>query len=408
MLNLKREPTETETQYGWRLYTYLKSGELTWQELADLMNRDCRADESEYRTESAYRKPLQGAQKYWDEVFSKMVTDKDILKDIEVERRELDKARKKLQTEKIEYNRWLREEAREEMIWEQICDSISKLSPITIPELKNFELSSDNSEERGTVLCLADAHFNTEFEIKGLFGEALHSYSPEIFYQRMWYLRDKLREICKREKILKLHIFGLGDDNDGLLRLTDNLFKLRWGVIDSTIVYAEFMSNWLNEVSRFVNIELQMVEDSNHNQLRLCSAPKNAFKDENLSKIIIHIIKCRLRDNPRITIIQNPTGYIYANVVGYNLIGIHGETKSLKTTIDDLSRLYKTQIHYVIGGHKHHSEEFGTDCEGISVGSIIGIDDYSVNIMRSANASSTLLIFEKGRGLVTKHTIKLN
>jgi hypothetical protein len=407
-LNLKREAHETEIQFGWRLYTYVKNGQLTWQELADLMNRDCRTDESEYRTESAYRKPLQGAQKYYDEIFSKMTSDNDILCDIEAERRELDKARKKLQTEKIEYNRWLREEAREEMIFEKIRESISQLTPISVPKLRERDISTDNPDERGAVLCLADAHFNTEFEIRGLFGEIINSYSPEIFYQRMWYLRDKLQEICKREELSKLYIFGLGDDNDGLLRLTDNLFKLRWGVIDSTIVYAEFMANWLNEVSKFVNIELQIVEDSNHNQLRLCSAPKNAFKDENLSKIIIHIIKCRLQGNPRITVVQNPTGYVYAKVAGYNLLGIHGETKSLKLAIDDLSRLYKTQIQYVIGGHNHHSEEFGSDCEGISVGSIIGIDDYSASIMRSSNASSTMLIFEKDRGLVTKHTIKLN
>ena len=36
------------------------------------------------------------------------------------------------------------------------------------------------------------------------------------------------------------------------------------------------------------------------------------------------------------------------------------------------------------------------------------IDDYSTSLMRSSNASVTMLIFEEGNGLVTKHTIKLN
>ena len=327
----------------------------------------------------------------------------DACRELDVKRREIEKERKKLQTDKLEYNRWLRENAREEMVYEKIADSISNLSPINVPAVRNVVESN-----RGAVLCLADAHFNTEFEIKGLFGEVLNSYSPEIFYQRMWYLRDKVKEICERENITSLHIFGLGDDNDGLLRLTDNLYKLRWGVIDSTLIYADFMANWINEVSKFVNVDLQMVEDSNHNQLRLCSAPKNAFKGENLSKVIIHTIKTRLQDNPCVTITQNPTGYIYANVVGYNLMGIHGEVKSLKTAIDNLSRLYGLRVDYLIGGHKHHAEEYGFDCEGISVGSIIGIDDYSTSLMRSSNASATMLIFEEGNGLVTKHTIKLN
>lgn len=354
-------------------------------------------------SESCFRKAWQ----YFDRMYTAckdIFSDgDDVCKEIDVKIRELEKERKKLQTDKLEYNRWLRENAREEMVYEKIADSISNLSPIDVPTLRDVVKSN-----RGAVLCLADAHFNTEFEIKGLFGEVLNSYSPEVFYQRMWYLRDKVKEICEREDITSLHIFGLGDDNDGLLRLTDNLFKLRWGVIDSTLIYADFMANWINEISKFVNVELHMVEDSNHNQLRLCTAPKNAFKGENLSKVIIHTIQTRLRDNPCVTVIQNPTGYIYANIVGYNLMGIHGEVKSLKTAIDNLSRLYSLRVDYLIGGHKHHAEEYGFDCEGISVGSIIGIDDYSTSLMRSSNASATMLIFEEGNGLVTKHTIKLN
>ena len=370
-----------------------------WNKIRDILNTRLKKDYNE----STYRKKYQS---YCDMKLACKDIDPDFTGDtteVDVQKRELEKERKKLQTEKLEYNRWLRENAREEMIYEQINDGINKLIPLEIPEQRAIK-----EQNREAVLCLADAHFNTEFEIKGLFGEVLNSYSPEIFYQRMWYLRDKVREICERENMSVLHIFGLGDDNDGLLRLTDNLFKLRWGVIDSTLVYADFMANWINEISKFVDVKLQMVEDSNHNQLRLCSAPKNAFKGENLSKVIIHIIKSRLKDNPCVSITQNPTGYIYENILGYNLMGIHGEVKSLKEAIDNLSKLYGLRIDYLIGGHKHHSEEYGFDCEGISVGSIIGIDSYSTHLMRSSNASATMLIVEEGNGVVTKHTIKLN
>jgi hypothetical protein len=370
-----------------------------WNKIRDILNTRLKKNynESTYRKRFCAYVEMKNACKEIDPDFTGDTTD------VMVQKRELEKERKKLQTDKLEYNRWLRDNAREEMVYERIADGIANLTPIDVPSPRSI---AENN--RGAVLCLADAHFNTEFEIKGLFGEVLNSYSPEIFYQRMWYLRDKVKEICERENITSLHIFGLGDDNDGLLRLTDNLFKLRWGVIDSALIYADFMANWINEVSKFVNVDLQMIEDSNHNQLRLCSAPKNAFKGENLSKVIIHTIKTRLQDNPCVTITQNPTGYIYANVVGYNLMGIHGEVKSLKTAIDNLSRLYGLRVDYLIGGHKHHAEEYGFDCEGISVGSIIGIDDYSTSLMRSSNASATMLIFEEGNGLVTKHTIKLN
>lgn len=68
----KKNVNETEAQYSWRLFSYLKKGEINWEELADYMNQECRSDESEYRTSCAYRKPLQSAEKYYNEVFSKL------------------------------------------------------------------------------------------------------------------------------------------------------------------------------------------------------------------------------------------------------------------------------------------------------------------------------------------------
>lgn len=71
MNRYKKEVNETETQYSWRLFSYLKNGEFGWEKLADYMNRECRVDESEYRTSCAYRKPLQSAERYYNEVFCK-------------------------------------------------------------------------------------------------------------------------------------------------------------------------------------------------------------------------------------------------------------------------------------------------------------------------------------------------
>lgn len=42
--------------------------------------------------------------------------DDSYFKELQIQKRELEKTRKKLQTEKIEYNRWLREDARDEML----------------------------------------------------------------------------------------------------------------------------------------------------------------------------------------------------------------------------------------------------------------------------------------------------
>lgn len=69
MINLTRLEGENEYQYIWRIAKYVENGRLTWQGLADAVNREFRCDESEYRCESAYRKPYQGAKAYYENVF---------------------------------------------------------------------------------------------------------------------------------------------------------------------------------------------------------------------------------------------------------------------------------------------------------------------------------------------------
>lgn len=57
-----------------------------------------------------------------------------------IQMRELQKERYKIQTEKLELNRWLRENARDELIVEHICQAVEKLEPLVIPDPIHTEL----------------------------------------------------------------------------------------------------------------------------------------------------------------------------------------------------------------------------------------------------------------------------
>ena len=329
--------------------------------------------------------------------------DDEYFKELQVQKRELQKERKKLQTEKLEYNKWLREDARDELIMEKICNSINNLEPMDIPTY-----IEPKHNIRGFVLAYGDEHFGVEYELKGLFGDIINSYSPEIFEERMWDLFNQVVEIIQKENIDILHVFNMGDFNDGILRVSQ-LMKLRYGVIDGTIKYADFISNWLNELSKYVRIKYQST-NGNHSELRMLGQPKGTFTEDNMGKVVSEFIKIRLKDNPNFTYIENPTGFIYAQVACNTILGIHGEVKNMKTAIDEFSRIYNVPIQYLLAGHLHHNktEEIGVNNEVINVGSIIGIDDYSLSLRKTANASAKLLIFEQNKGKICEYTLKLN
>lgn len=378
----------------------LNDPSIEWQDIADLR--------SEYTGEDEHRDTIRKGAKlfyeYLEAGWVKNPAECSVVSPskVAVQICELQKERCKIQTEKLEFNRWLRENARDELIVEHICQAVEKLEPLAIPNPIHTDLS-----DREGVLVFGDEHYGTEFEIQGLHNEIINSYSPDIFESRMWNLLEQTISITTKEGFSKIHVFSMGDFEDGLLRVKQ-LMQLRYGVVEGTVRYADFISNWLNELSKYVEVEFQTTS-GNHTELRMLGQPKGTFTKENMSLVVDAMITTRLANNPNFTFVKNPTGYIFADILGYKLLGIHGEVKSMEQAIKDFSQMYRVQLDFLIAGHKHHSrsETVGINQEVINVPSIIGVDDYSLSIHKMSNAGATFLVFEKGKGKVIEYAIKL-
>ena len=371
----------------------------SWQDVANVINELTGNDYGE----STYRKKYQAFQKMLSANQSKFVDSDAQLQEIQVQKRELEKAKVKLQTEKLEYARWIREEARDELIIEKICESIASLPSLEIPQ---YIQPVHNT--RAYALVFGDEHYGAEFEIKGLFGDVLNAYSPEIFEERMWSLFNQTVEIIQKENIDTLNVFSMGDFGDGCLRVSQ-LMKLRYGVVDGTIKYADFICNWLNELTKYTRVKFQMT-NGNHTELRMLGQPKGTFTEDNMGKVVSEFIKTRLKDNDNFTFIDNPTGYIYAQLACHTILGIHGEVKNMENAIKEFSKIYSVPIDYLLAGHLHHSriEEVGMNSEVINVPSVVGVDPYSLSLNKTSNASGKLLVFEQTKGKVCEYTLKLN
>lgn len=398
------QPNESPKAYRIRLYKNKVLYGLSNDEIGKLCNNAFGVE----WTESAHRKKTQNYLKGYNDAKNELGSaDQQIQNMIEENKRlkrEAEKELKKVQTEKLEYNKWLREEARDELITEKIIETIGKLQPLLSPEYIK-PIHSNNSH----LLCFADCHYSIEFTIKDLFGNIINEYSPEIFEKRMWDLFNQIVELVNEKQIKELSIWELGDGIQGLLRLNSQLMQLRYGVIDSAINYGHFLSNWLNKLSAYVRINFQMVMDSNHNQLRLLGAPKNSFSEENMSKVIMLVIKLELANNPNITIIENPTGLNFGQFSTYQVLGIHGEVKNLSNALGNYTRVYKTPIEYIIGAHVHHvvSNEVGINQEAISIRSMIGVDPYGMSLQCTSNAGASLFEFEQFKGLTCEYRLKV-
>lgn len=395
----KRLSGETENGYIYRICSN-KEAIGTWYDVADILN----AELGREWNESAYRKKYQSGKAFLEEKEDELFESESYIEKMRKEREELQRERIKLQTEKLEYNKWLREHARDELFEEKIVNSIYEVLG-TVPSPK--AIPSEKSE-RCAVLALADQHYAKQFTIKNFKGEIINEYSPEIFEERMNRLLGDVIEYCDKEDIKYLKVFTLGDCLDGLLR-NSQIWSLRYSVTDAAIKYADYMAKWFMELSNHVGVEVHSAL-GNHTELRLLDGRKGEHLSDNMEKVVNRIIQVYNKDNPNFELIENESGYIFTEAAGFNLMGIHGEVSDPAKAISEFSDLYDTKIEWLIYGHLHHAsfKNCGVRRGIIGVGSIMGSDDFSMKIRRSADASASLIIFEKGKGKVDEHTFVLN
>jgi hypothetical protein len=335
------------------------------------------------------------------------ITDNDVLKQLEQLKLDIQKEKYKVQTEKIELNRWVREQSRMELFEEKILDAIkSRDKQIEVPKILMDNKSYDNE----MILSIADQHYGAEFEVKGMFDETINEYNPEIFERRMWNVLGKTVRYAEKNGFKKVHILDLDDSIDGLLHISQ-LSTLRYGVVDSVIGYADFMETWINELSKYLFVDMSRVK-GNHNDLRLLTGKKGDTPNENSSKIITHFIGKGLKNNKNVLIQgYNSVGCVYRNIAGFDVLATHGQDErgNLEQAFKNYMLAYKINIDYLYTGHLHSTmiKEIGVNKEFIQTPSIMGVNDFSLGIKKTANAGAKITVLSKGEGRTDEHNIIL-
>ncbi len=396
----KRKSEESTTDYLLRLTEIKleeKPDDLDWSDIVKYCGFDCHYD--------SLRKALQPGEyggyaiyKYLkSKLVDKVITDDDMLKEIETSKREIYKERQKLRDEKNEYNTWLKEQSRLELFFERIDEAVDKLilkKPRHIPELIN------HAENNSKIICsFADPHYGVDFEIRGFNDEIINKYNPDILKKRMWILRDELLEFCKINNCQNVSIVDLGDSIEGILHISQ-LKSLRGNIVDDIMDYAEFIADWLENLSDKIYIDFYTSE-GNHSDLRLLTGSKGDFPHENLEKIYSRTIQRILHKNHNIKIHKSLNGLNYFNVNGFNILTAHGSNeKNIKNSIKEYEDTYNIKVDYMLVGHLHckYEIEVAKDKEVIQVRSIMGVNEYSFNLRKTSNAGAIMFTVHEGCG----------
>lgn len=395
-MKIERKSDESYLSFVERATSALSDGLIDYQQWGRaIVGEDLYSEENTRRIAKFFNQFIQNLEN--DEI--KNIDDVDKIDKIKKETEELIKERKKLQVINSELQEKYRIISRNELFNEKIIDAIKNLKPLKIKRIP-----VTYPVENTGLLLIADQHYDSNFELKGLFGEVINKYNKEIFKERMEHLLGMMEN--DRFDYDKLVIVSCGDALEGMLRMS-SLQKLRGNVIDDAIEFGEYMANWLCAAERRLGVPIVFnIISGNHDIVRNLTQ-KPEFPEETLAKVIHEVIDLRIKiakleanlSEDSIEIVVEPYSDVYYTTIhGNNIMVAHGEN-NLEDLINYYENYYGVEIDTLYGAHLHKNESKPTgvaetgDREVIRVPSICGTDSYAKKLLKHSRAGAYFALY---------------
>lgn len=396
---IKRLPDEDIHTYALRLYENKSEYGLNSESIAELLNKET----GKSYGESAYRKFYAAMRKGIEYQKSLNISDSDELAALEEKKREIIAERDRLSMVRREYNTAIKKKSRQEIFYDNIAQTISTL------EVPDFHINTiEDMRDADYVLTLADIHAGSFFDI------GTNAYSYEICTQRFETLLNKTISFIADNNVSHMNVLCLSDTVQGILRKSD--LKLNESsVVEATVYISKTIAKFLNELSRYVVVDYYHCPTGNHTQLRNLGSDRNELKDEDIEFIIGNYIDDTLKNNINVTVHTNyGKDYIEFDVLGHNVIGMHGHTvHNVGTAIKDISFHNRRFYDVLFLAHYHGGQSFvnganiNHDIETFVVPSFIGTCPYSDGLMKSSNPACMIYVFKEKWNVVKTHKILL-
>lgn len=416
MMNFDRRDNETAEEFCERIFKLKFVTDLTWKDVAEIINREL----DQNLSEDAYRKRANKLnisaleeetynQLSWEDITHD--SESPVLSNVDYYDIELDEVIKekiKLKDERNQINSLVRRITREETLKEMVRDSISlidnkfRLNPPKPDSLHKLNEKYIN-DYRHAILQLSDIHYGMNID------NYWNKYNPEICKSRLEQLRDKVIVNCHKNSVSKLYIANLGDLISGRIH-TQLRINSRMDVVTQTQQISELLAEFIADLSHYIP-EIEYY-DCLDNHSRIEPIKENSLNLESLSRFTAWYLKERLKEFDNVTIFDNnkfAPDIINFDVLGHKVIAVHGDKDKPSQIIQNLSLMTHEHYDLVLTSHRHHfSADEVNQTLLLSNGSIMGMDEYAEKLRLNAYPSQNLIIVSKENIMDTFYRIVLN
>ena len=389
---------ESEIAYLWRLGNLKTSGivDLSWTDVTNLVNKAFK-DETDYISESSYRKRYAAAKEFYDEIFCK--NGEGFNANIEA-KHELQKLKQQLRDERTAINKSARDSARLDENFAYLGEQLKEIGRVQFPELTGeYKIDCKNH----LIVCLSDLHLGECFE------SAFGRYDSDIARQRLNEYLDKAIEVADTHKCRNVYVVLLGDLISGFPHLTVQLSN-RENFIEQIKMSAEYIASFCFELSK--HFEECFVTGVAGNHSRIVQNKENAVKDERADQLSLWIVQQMLShvDNIIVDTDVLDTTVTEITVSGKTYALTHGDYN--EPTDSSMGRLVMMLGHIpfaVLAGHKHNP--MFKEINGIKFiqsGSLVGGGNDYCTQKRLTGAPNQTLLVVKPSGIECLYNVELH
>lgn len=389
----KRFENETDEELIYRI-TGEKEQIGSWQAVADILNELLG---TEY-TESKFRKQRQAFDKMLAANQSKFTDSDAQLREIEVQKRELE--RKKIQF-RDERNAWQKQnyiDARVEQKLDLLEKELLSQGKVNFDIHNNVNIMSDND----ILIILSDFHIGQCFS--SIWGE----YNSDIARKRLNHLLNEIITIQKIHNSEKCYISLQGDMLSGNIHKSIQVTN-RENVIEQIKIASELISSFCYELTKVFNVVFLSSVVGNHSRM---DKKDEALHDERLDDVITWGVELSLKhiDNFHVLKRNLDTGIADMDIRGKTYIAVHGDFDGYnKTGVANLC-MHLGFIPYAITyGHLHTCAVDETNgVKMIRGGSLAGSGDpYTIEKRLSGKPSQMVCVCNK-KGVVCYYPVTTN
>lgn len=310
------------------------------------------------------------------------------------------KERTKLNDERAHNNRLVKQLAREETIQEIAHDFARTMSAKKRLPVPSVTQQFMNIKEEEGILLLSDWHYGM------ICDNPWNTFSPEICRDRVGSLLERVIHIVDERCLSKVTVMNLSDLIAGRIH-TQIRIESRFDVITQIMEVSEILAEFLTDLSLHCKVSYYDCLD-NHSRLE---PNKNDSMDlESLVRIIPWYLKERLIGNDNVTIHENEFGadIITCQILGHDVIGVHGDHDSPVTGIDKLTLMTHRHYDLFCTAHRHHFYmDEKNHCMIVGNSSLMGTDSYAEKLRLSSDPSQTFIVATKDNVCDCIYKIKL-